>query len=75
MNLADENVLFKAMQFCLKQKSKCGNECYSKCPLQNQLCISSKGDLILGERDKDDHINFVKFTEQFRKMIEVISED
>ena len=71
MKLTDQEVLFKAMQFCLKHKKE---NCY-KCPLNHRLCISNNGDLILGEKDRDDHINFVKFTEQFRELIKTISED
>ena len=70
MELNDEKLLFKAIQFCLKNKNNC-----PKCPLNKKLCISSKGDLILGETDKDDHINYVKFTKEFRELIKTISED
>ena len=68
--MTDDEVLFKAIQFCLKY----GNNC-AKCLLNGHLCISQNGNLILGEEVKDDKINFVKFTKEFREMIKVISED
>ena len=72
--MTDQELLYAASVFCLKY-TKSNGECSKSCPLRNQLCISRLGNLVLGESDHDDKINFVKFTEQFRNMIKIITDD
>ena len=71
--LTDEELLFKCMKFCNAHRSSflgCG-----KCPLGNTVCISSKGNIILNSADGKDFMNYVKFTDEFRKMIDIVMED
>lgn len=70
--LTDEELLFKGMKFCNTHRSSFRG--CSKCPLCNTVCISSEGNLIIGGADGNS-INYVKFTEEFRKMIDIIMED
>ena len=70
--LTDEELLFKGMKFCNNHRSEfwgCG-----KCPLCSTVCISSKGNIILNGAD-GNFMNYVKFTEEFRKMIDIVMED
>jgi len=70
--LTDEELLFRCMKFCNTHRSSfmgCG-----KCPLHNTVCISSKGNIILNSAD-GNFMNYVKFTDEFRKMIDIVMEE
>ena len=72
--MTDQELLYAATAFCLKHTNPKTGSC-RQCPLNGHICISKKGNLILGESDNDDKINFVKFTEEFRNMIKTITDD
>ena len=67
--LTDEELLFKCMEFCNAHNSSILGCC--KCPLYHTVCISSKGNIKLSHTDKN-FMNFVKFTDEFRKMIDIV---
>lgn len=70
--LTDEELLFKCMKFCNAHRSSflgC-----TKCPLNNSVCISSKGNIILNNSN-ENFMNYVKFTDEFRKMIRIVMDD
>ena len=71
--LTDEELLFKCMKFCNTHRS--GFWGRGKCPLSSTVCISSKGNIILNGADGKDFMNYVKFTDEFRKMIDIVMED
>ena len=63
----DAQLLFAGSAFCRNHHSD--TKGCKKCPLKGHVCISYDGNLNLGEKDGDSHINFVKFTEEFRYMV------
>ena len=70
--LTDEELLFKCMKFCNSHRSRfrgCG-----KCPLSSTVCISSEGNIILNDGGQN-YMNYVTFTDEFRKMIDIVMED
>ena len=70
--LTDEELLFKCMKFCNTHRSSLFGCC--KCPLYKTVCISSKGNIILNGAD-GNFMNYVKFTDEFRKMIDIVMEE
>ena len=70
--LTDEELLFKCMKFCNTHRSSFFG-CV-KCPLYSTVCISSKGNIILNGTN-GNCMNYVKFTDEFRKMIDIVMDD
>lgn len=66
----DLDVLNMGMQFCDKHYSKYDG-CYN-CPLCGNVCIDYHG--VITFSNGDTKMTFRKFTEQFRKMINIIGE-
>lgn len=67
----DQEVLFKGMKYCnnhYDKKIRC-----QKCPLNHRVCIDYKGQIALP--DGIGHLSYVKFTEYFREMINILCED
>ena len=67
----DSELLFNASNFCREYHSE--SKGCKRCPLTGHVCISYDGNMNLGEKDKDDHINFTKFIDEFNYMTQVIS--
>lgn len=67
--LTDEELLFKCMKFCNTHRSSIFGCC--KCPLYHKVCITSKGNIALNSVDTN-FMNFVKFTDEFRNMIDIV---
>lgn len=71
-SLTDEELLFKCMKFCNAHRSSfwgCG-----KCPLCNTVCITSKGNIALNSTN-GNFMNYVEFTDEFRKMVDTVMND
>ncbi len=64
----DQELLFKGIKFCTEQRK---NGSCRKCPLKHNVCITKNGEIALA--DGAPSMSFVTFTDQFRKMIDVIS--
>lgn len=64
----DQELLFKGIKFCVEQRK---NDSCKRCPLKHNVCITKNGEIAFA--DGVSSMSFVAFTDQFRKMIDIIS--
>jgi len=64
----DQELLFEGIKFCNSHRI---NDSCRKCPLRHNVCITRNGNITFA--DSASSMSFVTFTEQFRKMVDIIS--